>query len=57
MKIFSSLGFAWVSFRNCNDEQAKSRNYLSEVYKKNAVELSAYKKEITKQYEGVSKKV
>jgi len=44
-----SLGFGWLAFRNLVDEQAKGRMTLAEVYRKNAAELSAFKKEISRQ--------
>lgn len=47
------MGFGWIAFRNCTDEQAKARAILSEVYKKNAAELATFKKEITRQRDAV----
>jgi len=44
-----SLGLGWLSFRTNTDEISKSRSNLSEVYRKNSLELAAFKKEITRQ--------
>jgi len=48
-----SLGFGWLAFRNCTDEQAKARSILADVYKRNAAELSTFKREITRQRDAV----
>jgi len=44
-----SLGFGWLAFRNYTDEQAKARSILADVFRRNAAELSTFKKEITRQ--------
>jgi len=44
-----SLGLGWLAFRTNTDEISKSRSNLSEVYRKNSLELAAFKKEITRQ--------